>query len=92
MVERLNDFYHIRCWGPDRDVTWQVYYQLKKHTYPINKAPNLYDMACWTKRFLRGFAPKYTMEYTFVRSFVLEMTFYYAGIKVGAIVLQTKKH
>lgn len=92
LTERLNDFCHIRCWGHDRDVTWQVYYQLKKYTYPINKVPNLYDMVCWTKRFLQGFAPNYTMEYTFVRSFVLEMTFYLAGIKMGAIILQAKKH
>lgn len=85
LTERLNDYYHMRCWGSDKDVVWQVYYQLKRHEYPIDRTPNLYDMARWTERFLYGFAPQYTMTYEFVRSFVLEMTFYLEGIKMGAI-------
>lgn len=92
MTVRLNDFYHIRYHSRGSDVVSRCYMHLKSLTYPINKEPNLCDIAGHIGHILQIFDQHYTMRYTFIRSFVLEMEFYAAGIKMGAIILQAKKH
>lgn len=90
MTVRLNDFYHIRYHSNGSDVVRRCYMHLKSFTYPINKEPNLHDIAGWTGHILQIFDRHYTMRYTFIRPFVLEMEFYAAGIKMGTIILQAK--